>query len=144
LLSRRETSGVADHTVCCPPPWDPTEKGLYVDYPQDRDSGLWYEVIDQPKVAGNYLESSGTAMFVYAIAKGVNHGYLDQRFSSSALRGYIGLIRDKVGRSRNEGRRGDWDVSGDFRYTRIYVKRDGRWQAVLSQYTRISEGGAQR
>lgn len=45
-----------------------------------------------------------------------------------------------VGRTTNEGRRGDRDVSGDFRYTRIYVKRNGRWQAVLAQYTRISPG----
>lgn len=63
---------------------------------QDRDSGLWYEVVDQPKAAGNYLESSGTSMFAYAIARGVNKGYLDKRFSSSAVRGYVGLIRDKV------------------------------------------------
>jgi unsaturated rhamnogalacturonyl hydrolase len=63
---------------------------------QDRESGLWYEVIDQPKAAGNYLESSGTAMFVYALALGVNRGYLDRRFAASAARGYAGLIRDKV------------------------------------------------
>ena len=60
---------------------------------QDRDSGLWFEVIDQPaRQPGNYLESSGTAMFVYALAKGVNHGYLDRRFSVNAVRGYSGLI----------------------------------------------------
>ncbi|MBS0417729.1 MAG: glycoside hydrolase family 88 protein [Proteobacteria bacterium] len=63
---------------------------------QDRPSGLWLEVIDQPTTPGNYLESSGSAMFVYAMAKGVNKGYLDRRFSSNAIRGYIGLIRDKV------------------------------------------------
>jgi ketosteroid isomerase-like protein len=43
-----------------------------------------------------------------------------------------------VGRTMNEGHRGNRDVGGDFRYTRIYVKRDGRWQAVLAQYTRIT------
>ena len=46
-----------------------------------------------------------------------------------------------VGRTVNEGRRGERDVSGDFRYTRIYVKRNGRWQAVLAQYTRIPAPG---
>ena len=29
------------------------------------------------------------------------------------------------------------DVSGEFRYTDVYVKREGRWQAVASQITRI-------
>lgn len=294
---------------------------------QDRASGLWYEVMDQPEAAGNYLESSASAMFVYVIARGVNRGYLDRRLSQSAAMGYVGLIRDKiemdaqgrwslidivqsaglgappvwppgsppssrrdsrprgrdgslqyyleqpvvkdhswglgafiraglemqdlmektaltgeevsftpqrcrsaqtarvqssknarsehevleterqwreawlaadaaalermhaddyiaipnigstttkaevmadvrrgifrysrmehseqsvrihadtaivVGRSSNDGRRGERDVSGDFRYTRIYARRDGRWQAVLSQYTRISAAG---
>jgi ketosteroid isomerase-like protein len=50
---------------------------------------------------------------------------------------FYGAMAVVVGRTTNEGRRGDRDVSGDFRYTRIYVKRDDRWQAVLSQYTRI-------
>jgi ketosteroid isomerase-like protein len=36
----------------------------------------------------------------------------------------------------NKGHRRERNVSGDFSYTRVYVKRDGRWQAVLSQYTR--------
>ncbi len=63
---------------------------------QDRETGVWYQVIDQPGAAGNYLESSGTAMFVYAMAKGVNQGHLDERFSSSAVRGYVGLIADKI------------------------------------------------
>jgi unsaturated rhamnogalacturonyl hydrolase len=70
---------------------------------QDPGSGLWFEVIDQPRAPGNYLESSGTAMFVYALAKGVNRGYLDRRFSSNAVRAYIGLIADKVEMDR-EGR----------------------------------------
>jgi len=38
----------------------------------------------------------------------------------------------------NKGHRRERAVSGDFSYTRVYVKRDGRWQAVLSQYTRPS------
>ena len=31
------------------------------------------------------------------------------------------------------------DVSGQFRYTDVYVKREGRWQAVASQITRIGD-----
>ena len=34
------------------------------------------------------------------------------------------------------------DVSGELRYTDVYVKREGRWQAVASQITRI--GGSAR
>jgi unsaturated rhamnogalacturonyl hydrolase len=63
---------------------------------QDRQSGLWYEVIDQPTAPENYTETGASAMFVYAIARGVNRGYLDGRFSKMAINGYKGLIRDKV------------------------------------------------
>ena len=42
-----------------------------------------------------------------------------------------------MGRTVNEGDQGDRDVSGDFRHTRIYGERDGRWQAVLAPYSRI-------
>jgi hypothetical protein len=38
----------------------------------------------------------------------------------------------------NKGHRRERDISRDFSYTRVYVKRDGRWQAVLSHYTRPS------
>lgn len=41
-------------------------------------------------------------------------------------------------RTINRGHRGERDVSGEFSYTRVYVRRDGQWRAVLSQYTRPS------
>lgn len=43
------------------------------------DDGAWWQVLDQPGRAGNYLESSGSAMFVYALFKGVRLGYLGER-----------------------------------------------------------------
>ncbi|QHQ34347.1 glycoside hydrolase family 88/105 protein [Algicella marina] len=35
-----------------------------------RADGLWLQVIDQPKLEGNYGETSASAMFVYALLKG--------------------------------------------------------------------------
>jgi unsaturated rhamnogalacturonyl hydrolase len=43
---------------------------------QDPASGLWWQVVDQGGREGNYLESSASSMFVYALAKGINRGYL--------------------------------------------------------------------
>ncbi len=42
----------------------------------DPDSGVWWLVMTQPRRAGNYFESSGSAMFVYAILKAVRLGYV--------------------------------------------------------------------
>lgn len=63
---------------------------------QDPVSGLWYQVMDQPNRKGNYLESSASGMFVYALAKGARQGWIDTEYMSVARRGFEGLVRSKV------------------------------------------------
>jgi rhamnogalacturonyl hydrolase YesR len=41
---------------------------------QHKD-GLWHQLIDRPD---SYLETSASAIYAYAIARGVNRGYLDK------------------------------------------------------------------
>lgn len=67
---------------------------------QDK-SGLWYQVTDKGAVGGNYLEASGTAMFTYAFAKGVNKGYLPQKYKNAAQKAFDGMIKQliKVGQN---------------------------------------------
>ena len=57
---------------------------------QDQ-SGLWYQVTDKGGKEGNYLESSGTSMFAYAYAKGVNKGYLPSKYKKVANKAFDGL-----------------------------------------------------
>lgn len=40
-------------------------------------NGLWYQVLDMPNDSSNWEESSGTAMFTYAMIAGVRRGVLD-------------------------------------------------------------------
>ena len=63
---------------------------------QDPETGMWSQVLDQPGRTGNYREASGSSMFVYMLAKGVNHGWLDERFAAAAGRGFQGLLRTSV------------------------------------------------
>jgi unsaturated rhamnogalacturonyl hydrolase len=63
---------------------------------QDGETGLWYQVVDLADREGNYLESSASAMYVYAFAKGVRMGYLDERYLSAAQRAFDGLIEHKI------------------------------------------------
>ena len=44
-----------------------------------------------------------------------------------------------TGRQTLKGQDGGKDISGQFRYTRVYVKRQVRWQLVATQVTRIAE-----
>jgi len=69
---------------------------------QDMDSGLWYQILDQGNREGNYLEASGSCMFVYAIAKGVRLGYLSRYYHKLAIRGYEGLLKHLVTYDKSE------------------------------------------
>jgi len=59
---------------------------------QDKESGLWYQVLDKPGARGNYLESSAAGMFVYALAKGVRLGYLPPRYLTVAQNAWKGML----------------------------------------------------
>ncbi len=59
---------------------------------QDAKTGLWYEVMNKPQAKGNYLETSSSAMFAYALAKGARLGYLPLRYQAAAHRAYTGLL----------------------------------------------------
>ena len=59
---------------------------------QDASSGLWYQIVDKGTAKGNYLESSVSAMFVYALAKGVRNGYLANNYLTIAQKAYRGLV----------------------------------------------------
>ena len=59
---------------------------------QEEKTGLFYQVIDRADVNGNYLETSGSAMVVYALLKGVRLGALDgERYLDNALRAFESL-----------------------------------------------------
>ncbi len=58
---------------------------------QDKQTGLWYQVLDKPGAKGNYFESSAACMFTYALAKGVRLGYLPASYSEPASRAWQGI-----------------------------------------------------
>lgn len=51
-------------------------------------SGLWPNMLDRPS---SYLETSASSMFVYALARGVNEGWLSPIFGPAAVVGWNGL-----------------------------------------------------
>lgn len=57
---------------------------------QDAD-GVWWQIVDKPAEPGNWQESSATAMYVYAMAKGVRLGYLPQSLLPVIEQGWQGL-----------------------------------------------------
>ena len=43
-----------------------------------------------------------------------------------------------TGRTDIKGKEKSQDISGAYRWLRVYVKRDGRWQVVAEQVTRMA------
>ncbi|KAL5113569.1 hypothetical protein ACEQ8H_008549 [Pleosporales sp. CAS-2024a] len=61
----------------------------------DESTGAWWQVLDQPGRAKNYIESSSSAMFVYSLLKGRRMGYLggqEVRVEAVAKRAYEYLV----------------------------------------------------
>jgi len=63
---------------------------------QDAKSGVWWQVLDQPGRAGNYLEASASTMFTYALLKGSRLGYLDATYGAAGRRAYAGILNEFV------------------------------------------------
>lgn len=58
---------------------------------QDPKTGLWYQVINKGYEPRNWHETSATAMFAYAFAKGFNRGALDKSYLTAAQKAFDAL-----------------------------------------------------
>ena len=102
---------------------------------QDHETGLWYQVVDQGSRKGNYLEASASAMYVYALAKGVRKGYLDRSFLKVAERGYDGLIKNLIGYKP----RGEIDLLQVCEVAGLSSDRDGSFEYYVNESIRVND-----
>ena len=63
---------------------------------QDEKTGLWYQIVDKGDLEDNWLESSCSALFIYFIAKGIQHGYMDNSYREVVDKAYKGLLEHMV------------------------------------------------
>lgn len=59
---------------------------------QDPKTGLWYQVVNKPNLAGNWTETSASAMYTYIIDVAVKRGYVAKKYHAVAARGYRGVL----------------------------------------------------
>ncbi len=60
---------------------------------QDKDTKMFYQVVDKGDRAGNYVETSGSALIAYAILKGVNSGLLDSSYAQFGKEIFDGICK---------------------------------------------------
>ncbi|MBR1485482.1 MAG: glycoside hydrolase family 88 protein [Prevotella sp.] len=63
---------------------------------QDQRSGLWYQVMDAPGREGNYLESTCSAMFTYALLKAFRKGYVGTKYREAGIKAYRGIVKNFI------------------------------------------------
>jgi len=63
---------------------------------QDRNTGLWYQILDKPDAPKNYVETSCSLMFAYAMARGAQRGWLGPEYLDHALRTTRGVLNHRV------------------------------------------------
>nr|WP_294782916.1 glycoside hydrolase family 88 protein [uncultured Flavobacterium sp.] len=101
---------------------------------QDK-SGLWYQVTDAGDKKGNYLEASGSEMFVYAFAKGVRKGYLPKSYKKLALKGFDGITSKLI----------TTDPDGEIHITQVCASaglggnpyRDGSYEYYIGEKIKV-------
>lgn len=107
----------------------------------DKESGLWYQVMDRSGDEGNYLESSASCMFTYALYKGVRIGVLPRHYLAVANKAWDGILErfiktdDKGYIHITEvcavaGLGGKNNRPGDYNYYINEMKRDNDAKAV--------------
>ena len=63
---------------------------------QDQKSGVWYQVMDSPSRERNYLESTCSAMFTYALLKAYRKGYVGEKYRDAGIKAYKGIINNFI------------------------------------------------
>ena len=99
---------------------------------RDPVTGMWYQVTDLGEREGNYLESSGSIMFIYSWVKGAQKGYLPDAFLQKGTEAYDQFLEQFI-RENEDGTISVTDVcsvaglGGEKRY------RDGSFEYYISE-----------
>lgn len=64
-------------------------------------NGLWYQVVNLGGKDENYEEASVSSMIMYAVAKSVNHHYIDKKYLDTSVKAYNGLLDHLIVRNED-------------------------------------------
>jgi unsaturated rhamnogalacturonyl hydrolase len=103
---------------------------------RDSKLKLWYQVVDKGQEVENYIETSGSLMFIYAFAKGSNKGYLTSEYYEVANESFQSLQNNFI-----------TNKNGVINLTNICAGaglggnpyRDGSYNYYIHEQTRIND-----
>lgn len=65
---------------------------------RDREKGIWHQVIDNPE---SYIETSGSAMFITALARGISKGWISDEYKNDISDAWKSLCRECIDEDGN-------------------------------------------
>ena len=68
----------------------------------DPKTGMWYQVTDKTDEKGNYLESTGSSMFIYSMVKAGQKGYLPKSYLKKGKSLYKQFVKTFI-KKNNDG-----------------------------------------
>lgn len=104
---------------------------------QDKTAGVWWQVLDKPGAADNYLEASASCMFIYALAKGIRRGYLDKTILNAVAKAYRGVLDTFITANAD----GTLDLNSICRTAGLGYGRDGSYDYYVHQEEVVSNDG---
>jgi unsaturated rhamnogalacturonyl hydrolase len=105
---------------------------------RDKETGMWYQVTDQLEREGNYLESTGSIMFIYSWIKGAQKGYLDDSYLQKGIDAYNKYIERFV-REDDDGGLSVTDCCAVSGLGGGKVYRDGSFEYYISEPVRDND-----
>lgn len=104
---------------------------------QDKKSGVWWDILDLGGKEKNYLESSASAMFVYALARGVREGYLPEKYMKAASTGWAGIKKEFI--KTNAQGQTDWEGTVSVSGLGGNPYRDGSYDYYMTEKLRTND-----
>lgn len=99
----------------------------------DKETAMYYQVVDKGGEKGNYLETSGSSMIAYAMMKGARLGVLDKKYAEMGKKTFDGICQKYL--SINED--GDLNLGGICLVAGLgpedNKRRDGSYEYYISE-----------
>lgn len=99
----------------------------------DKETSMYYQVVDKGGEEGNYLETSGSSMIAYAMMKGARLGVIDGKYAEQGRKTFDGICKKYLTISEN----GDLNLGGICLVAGLgpedNPRRDGSYEYYISE-----------
>lgn len=106
-----------------------------IDKYRDSQTGMWYQLTNLQDREGNYLESSGSIMFIYTWVKGAQNGYLPKEYLEKGETAFDQFVNRFI-RENDDGTISVTDVCSVAGLGGDKIYRDGSFEYYISEPVR--------